>query len=232
MTKAAGYRDGIPIALGYFSVSFPFGMMASSAGFPIWAAVLISMVNLTSAGQFAGLNVMLSGGNWPEMLLTQLVINMRYALMSLSLSQKCDKTMSLPYRFLTAFGITDEIFAVASSKPGTIGRKYLITLILLPYLGWTAGTFLGAAASQVLPDAICSALGIAIYGMFLAILLPPMKKNRSIFSVVLLSVGLSCLIYYIPFFSFLSGGFSIIVCAVLASAAAALLFPVKEEPHE
>lgn len=225
------YRDGIPIALGYFAVSFPFGMMASAAGFPIWAAVLISMTNLTSAGQFAGLQVMIAAGGGVEMFLTQLVINLRYALMSLSLSQKCDESMSRPFRALTAFGITDEIFAVASSKKGSISRGYLLRLISLPYLGWTAGTLLGAAASQILPAAVCSALGIAIYGMFIAIILPPMKQNRSMLFVVLLAAALSCILYYVPLFQFLSQGFSVIVCAVLAAGLAALLFPVKEEDN-
>ena len=168
-----GIRDGIPIAVGYFSVSFTFGMMAVQSGISPFHAVLISLLNLTSAGQFAGLTVIVSNASLMEMALTQLVVNIRYALMSVSLSQKLDDSVKMRSRLLIAYGNTDEIFAVASSKPGTVGAKYLYGLILLPVLGWVGGTLAGAVASTLLPGTVISALGVALYGMFIAIVVPP-----------------------------------------------------------
>ena len=138
---AKGLRDGVPIALGYLSVSFTFGMMAAAGGLPTAFIVAISMTNLTSAGQFAGLSLMLSGGAYAEMALAQLVINLRYALMSVSLSQKLHKSVRLFDRFWIAFGNTDEIFAVASGQSASVGSRYMFGLIALPYIGWALGTF-------------------------------------------------------------------------------------------
>lgn len=225
----AGLSDGIPIALGYLSVSFTFGIMASAGKLPVVIAVLISMSNLTSAGQFAGLSLILGGGSLVEMALTQLVINLRYALMSISLSQKMHKSVTLPERFLIAFGNTDEIFAVASAKPGEVGTNYMRGLILLPFLGWSGGTLLGAVAGNILPETLTSALGIAIYGMFLAIFIPAMKKSRPVTVVVLVSVALSCAFAYLPVLKAVSSGFVIIICALAASAVGAVLAPVEDE---
>lgn len=224
-----GLKDGVPIALGYLSVSFTFGMMAAAGGLPVSVAVAISMTNLTSAGQFAGLSLLLAGGGYFEMALTQLVINLRYALMSVSLSQKLHKSVTLLDRLLIAFGNTDEIFAVASGQPQEVGKKYMYGLILMPYLGWTLGTLLGAAASAALSEMVRSALGIAIYGMFLAIFIPPMKHSRAVTAVVLVSAALSCLFTYAPILDRVSSGFVIIICAVVAAALGAVLQPVKEE---
>lgn len=223
-----GVRDGIPIALGYLSVSFTFGMMATEKGVPTLAAVLISMTNLTSAGQFAGLGLIVSGGTLLEMALTQLVINLRYALMSVSLSQKLDKGLRFLDRLAIAFGVTDEIFAVAMNQDGKVGKKYLFGLIAGPYLGWTLGTLTGTAASALLPLSLRSALGIAIYGMFLAIIVPPAKKSRPVLAVVLLAAGISCLFYYIPQLKSVSSGFVIIIAGVAASLLGALVAPIKD----
>lgn len=222
-----GVRDGIPIALGYLSVSFTFGMMAVAGGLPVSLAVAISMTNLTSAGQFAGLSLILGGGGFFEMALTQLVINLRYALMSVSLSQKLHKSITLLDRLLIAFGNTDEIFAVATGQKKEVGKKYMFGLILMPYIGWALGTFLGAAASAVLPEAVRSALGIAIYGMFLAIFIPPMKKSKTVAAVVAVAAGLSCIFHYVPVLNRVSSGFVIIICAVVAAAIGAVLKPVE-----
>lgn len=222
----AGFRDGVPIGLGYFSVSITFGMMAVLNGLPVWAAVAISMTNLTSAGQFAGLGVMCSGGTLFEMALTQLIINLRYALMSLSVSQKMHKTVNLADRLLFSFAMTDEVFAVSSGQPGEVGKRYCFGLMIAPYIGWAAGTLTGAVASGFLPDSVRSALGIAIYGMFVAIVMPVAKRSKAVLSVVVLAIALSCCMRYIPLFRGISSGFSIIICTVIAATAGALLAPV------
>ncbi len=225
----SGIKDGIPIGLGYLSVSFTFGMMAVTQGMPVWAAVLISMTNLTSAGQFAGLDLIVAGGSMFEMALTQLVINLRYALMSLSLSQKLTERVKTAGRCLVAFGNTDEIFAVSSGQPGKIGKWYFLGLMTVPYIGWAGGTLIGGVASTLLPAFIRSALGIAIYGMFIAIIIPPAREKKSVRCVLLIAIALSFLFHFTPILKQVSSGFVIIICAVIASAAGAWLFPVEEE---
>lgn len=231
MTKfISGLKDGIPIALGYVSVSFTFGLQAVSLGLSWWEAALISLTNLTSAGQFAGLDIMARGGGfWIEMLCTQFIINLRYSLMSLSLSQKADSSLKGIHRFLTGFGITDEIFAVSMRSKDDISSKYLYGIIILPVLGWTGGTLLGAIAGQILPTVVIASLGIAIYSMFLAIIIPPAKKDSAVLKVIIIAVSLSCILKYTPILNNISSGFSIIICTVIAATAGAIFFPIKEE---
>ena len=168
-----GLLHGMPIALGYVSVSFAFGIQATSIGLNPLQATLISLTNMTSAGQLAGLQLMAAGAPLLEMALTQLTINLRYALMSLSLSQKLDGTMNTLNRMLLAFGNTDEVFAVASQQPGKIGRAYLYGLTNGPWIGWTLGTLLGALAGSILPQAVTQALGIAITACLSPLFCPP-----------------------------------------------------------
>jgi len=224
----SGIKDGIPIGLGYLSVSFTFGIMAVNSGLPVWIAVLISMTNLTSAGQFAGISLINAGASFIEMALAQLVINLRYSLMSLSLTQKTDKSFNTLHRLILSFGITDEVFAVASGKSHDIDTKYMYGLITVPYWGWAMGTLLGAAAGSILPESVSSAMNIAIYGMFLAIIIPPAKKARPVLWVIILSVTISFILHYTPYLDKLSEGFVIIICAIAASGFGAFFFPVKE----
>lgn len=224
-----GIKDGLPICLGYLSVSFAFGIFAVSSGLSWVQALLISMTNVTSAGQLAAVPIMLSGGSLIELFVSQLVINLRYALMSVSLSQKLGKTVKQRNRFLISFMNTDEIFAVASGKYGTVGKKYLYGLILTPYLGWASGTFLGAVAGNVLPEMVVSALGIAIYGMFIAIVVPVLKTNKAVLGCVSGAIVLSIIFEYVPVLNTVPGGFKIIICAVAASLLAAYFAPIKEE---
>lgn len=225
-----GLRHGIPIALGYISVSFTFGLQAVALGLTWWEAVLISLMNVTSAGQFAGLDIMVNGNcMWAEMACTQFIINLRYALMSLSLSQKTDNNVKGIHRWLTGFGITDEIFAVAMGNAKKVSRHYLYGLMSLPILGWVMGTLLGAIAGQILPQIVRNSLGVAIYGMFLAIIIPPAKKNSAIFKVVLIAVLLSCAFTWLPVLKHISSGFSIILCTIAAAAVGAAFFPIEED---
>ena len=224
-----GIRHGIPIALGYLSVSFAFGMKAVGDGLTWLQAVLISATNLTSAGQMAGLPLMTGSASLYEMALTQLTINLRYGLMGLSLGRKLDGSMGTLQRPIFSFANTDEIFAVSSSQPGKVGKHYLYGLMLTLWIGWTGGTLLGGAAGTILPAFVRSALGIAIYGMFLAIILPPARQQKPVRAVVALAVGLSLCFHYIPGLNRVSSGFVIIICAVAAAAVGAWLFPVEEE---
>ena len=234
MNFTKGIKDGIPIGLGYLSVSFAFGIAATQVteahgGLTIAQAVLISMANVTSAGQVAGLELIFAGASMLEMALTQFIINLRYALMSLSLSQKMDSDMTLVPRMIFAFCNTDEVFAVASKQAGKVGRRYLYGLMTAPYFGWALGTLLGAAAGTILPAMLRDALGVAIYGMFIAIVIPPAKRERPVRFAVVLAAALSCLLTYVPGLNRIPGGFAIIVCAVAVSALCAALFPIREE---
>ncbi len=227
-----GLKDGVPIGLGYLSVSFSFGIMAVSSGLSVLAAVIISMTNLTSAGQVAGIAVIAGSGGYIEMALAQLVINIRYALMSLSLSQKLDKGFTALSRLGVSFGITDEIFAVASGKTHEVSKHYMSGLISLPFICWSMGTFLGGAAGEILPERLKAALGIAIYGMFIAIFVPAARKALGVLCVVAAAAAASCCIKYIPVFSGISQGFSIVICTVLAAFAGAVFFPLKDAESE
>ncbi len=225
-----GLRHGISIALGYLSVSFSFGILAVQNGLTVWQAVLISLTNLTSAGQVAGVGLIAANASMFELFATELVINIRYALMSLALSQKADASFHLPQRLLAAFGITDEIFAVASVQPEQIKPRYLYGMILISFVGWVSGTFLGAAAGAVLPTDITNALGIALYGMFLAIILPPAKKSRGI--AVTAACGAVCSILLNLFAKWMSGGFAMILSAIIAAVIGAIFFPVPLQEKE
>ena len=224
-----GFADGIPIGLGYLSVSFTFGIMATELGFPLWQAVMISALNLTSAGQVAGLSVMAGLGGPVEMILTQLVINLRYSLMSLSMTQKVDASMSTGKRFFFGAFHTDEIYAVAMGQKDKIGSRYFTGLIIAPYVGWTLGTFLGALSGQILPEMLSNALSVALYGMFIAICIPEMKKDYRMLIIVLLAVAIRCLFFWTPVLKEVSGGFAVIICALVASFTGALFFPIGEE---
>ena len=214
--------------LGYLAVSIAFGVTAVEMGVPQLIAVLISMTNLTSAGQLAGLSVIVALGTVVEIILTQLVINARYFLMSLTLSQKLDGKFRLLDRFLCAFGITDEIFAVAVSKD-KVSSKYMYGLITLPFFGWTIGTLLGALLGSVLPEIMVNALSIALFAMFIAIIIPKAMEDKKVIVVILISAFLSCSFYFIPLFSELSSGICYIICALVASVIGAIFLPIKEE---
>lgn len=225
---SVGLRAGIPIALGYVSVSFGFGISAVNKGLSPLTAILISLTNLTSAGQVAGLGIIAACGTFGEMALAQLTINIRYFLMSLALSQKLDASYSVIHRLTTAFGVTDEVFGVASAREEPLTPSYMYGLILLPFLGWALGTTLGALAGNLLPDAIKLALGIAIYGMFVAIVVPPVKKSVGVLSSATLAIAFSLLLTYLPFIH-LTSGFIIILAALPASLIAAAFFPMPSE---
>lgn len=231
-TFLKGITDGLPICFGYFSVAFAFGIFAVENGLSVLEALLISMTNVTSAGQLAAVPIIAGGGTLIELAVTQLVINLRYSLMSVSLSQKMKKSVTFLDKLVIAFVNTDEVFAVASGQEGRLGKNYLYGLIITPYVGWSVGTLVGASAGNILPAVVISALGIAIYAMFVAIVVPPMKKNSPTALCVLTAVVLSCLFRYVPILNKVPNGFTIIICAAAASALFALVAPREEEEDD
>jgi len=224
-----GISDGIPIFLGYLSVSFAFGIFSVSSGLTPLEALLISMFNVTSAGQLAAVPIFVSAGSFIELAATQFTINLRYALMSVTLSQKLDSSFKLPQKLITAFMNTDEIFAVSTSKSSSINKAYVYGLIIPPYIGWTGGTILGALAGDILPDVVTAALGFAIYGMFIAIVIPEMRGSGPMTCCVLIAAALGCIFRFTPILSSVPTGFVIIIGAVTASAIMAAAAPINTE---
>ncbi len=223
----SGMKDGIPIALGYLSVSFGFGITAAGLGISVLHAFIISLTNLTSAGQAQGVSIIAANGSLMEMALVQFIINIRYALMAISLSQNLDKSFTLRHRLIASYGITDEIFAVCATRKEPITPTYMYGIIAVSAAGWTLGTLLGASAGEILPVNLTAALGIMLYGMFIAIILPPAKKSLGVLLVIILSAAFSTVCKYL--LPFISGGFAVIICGITAALIGALLFPVKEE---
>ena len=224
-----GVSRGLPVGMGYFSVSFGFGAMAVSQGLSTMDATLISLTNLTSAGQFAGLTVIVAMATLWEMVLTQLIINSRYALMSLALSQRMGQRIGLLPRLVIAFFNTDEIFALAMARKEPLTTPFMLGLGTLPIVGWTTGTLCGALAGSVLPASIQAALGVMLYGMFVAIVVPPAKQNRPVLICVVLAMVFSTLFTIVPLLRQTSAGIAIVICTVAAAALCAWLFPVSEE---
>jgi len=227
-----GFYAGLPIALGYIPVSFTFGLMAVNGGIPVWMAVFISLTNLTSAGQFAGLNLIIANATYFEIALTTFVINIRYMLMSLSLSQKIEINTTMLKRCILAFGITDETFAVASQEEKDIDFSFMLGLIIGPYIGWALGTLLGAATTSILPESVQASMGIALYGMFIAILIPAAKKSKEVVMIIAMAVFISSVFKWVPVMNRISEGWSIIAATVISSIIGAVIFTREEEEYE
>ena len=222
-------KDGMPICVGYFSVSFGFGAMAVAQGLSVLHAALISATNLTSAGQFAGLTVIAAGAAILEMILTQIVINSRYALMSMALGQRLGPTVGTGKRLAAAFFNTDEVFALGMARTQPLTVSYFTGAGTIAALGWVSGTAIGALAGSVLPMSLRNALGVMLYGMFIAIVVPQAKEEKPLCVGILLALVFSCLFAWVPVLTQVSAGLAIVICTVAAAAICALLFPVKEE---
>lgn len=227
-----GVKKGIPIGVGYLAVSFTFGIWAVEGGMPVWMVVFISLSNLTSAGQFAGTRLMFDAASLFEIGLSVFIINIRYSLMSLALTQKLKEGTKLGQKLIFGFGVTDEVFAVASTRERKVTAHYMYGLISTPIIGWTLGTFLGGVVGNILPPRLSDAMGIALYAMFIAIIIPPAKKSKPIVGAIAISIAVTCAIKFIPCFKFITDGFAMIIATVIASAIMALVAPVKEEEKE
>ena len=225
----AGMKAGMPVCIGYFSVSFGFGAMAVVQGLSVWHAILISATNLTSAGQFAGLTVIAAGAAILEMILTQLVINSRYALMSLALGPRFGPSVGIGKRLLAAFFNTDEIFALGMAREGKLTVSYFVGAGTVAAIGWTGGTAMGAIAGSVLPEMLRAALGVMLYGMFIAIVVPQARQEKPVLLSVVLALIFSCLFTWVPGLNSVSAGLAIVICTVVAAAVCAWVAPVDEE---
>ena len=228
----SGVHHGIPVGLGYFFVSFTLGIAAKQTGLSSIQAALMSLSIHASAGEFAALGIIAAGAGYWEMALTEIIVNLRYLLMSCSLSQKLSSSMRFFHRFLIAFDITDEIFAVSVSRPGKLNPFFTYGMMIVASPGWVFGTFIGAAAGGILPAVVTGAMSIALYGMFISVVIPSARKDKIIAGIVVVSMLLSGAFSLIPVIKDISSGFKIIILTVIISAAAAILFPVKEEESE
>ncbi len=220
-----GVRDAVPICLGYLSVSLAFGMIAAGKGMPVWIAELFAVTCVSGTGQFVGVNLMSAAAPLIELLCTLAVINARYLLMSVSLSQKLPTSMTLWQRLVVAYGNTDEIFALASTQTRPLTFGYMCGMIFISVSGWLAGTLTGALAGEVIPQSVMSAMNIALYAMYIALIIPDAKKSGPIAAVVLTAAALSCILTYLPATSGLGAGWTIIAAGAAASVAGAILFP-------
>lgn len=224
-----GFRDGIPIGLGYLAVSFSLGVAARNAGLSAFQGFLVSLLNNASAGEYAGFTVIAANGAYFEIFLMTLIANARYLLMSCALSQKFSPDTPLIHRIFVGYDVTDEIFGITIARPGMLDPFYSCGAILIAAPAWAGGTALGVIAGNLLPARAVSALSVALFGMFLAVIIPPARKNRVIALFVLISFAASFAATYLPLISQLSGGTRTIILTVLISAIAAILFPVNEE---
>ena len=227
-----GCKNAVPICLGYMAVSFAFGIEASKIGMTTFQAAMTSLLNVTSAGQFSALELIARNGSFVELAILQLIINLRYMLMSTALSQKLDTKISTLHRLGISYGVTDEIFAVSIFKKGPLYPMFSYGLIATSVFGWVFGTVLGSIAGQLLPQRLISCLGLAIYGMFIAIIIPDTRKSRTLLIVVLCAMAMSTVFTYAPILKMISSGFRIIIVTVVVAALAALISPIKEEANE
>lgn len=224
-----GMRDGIPIGMGYFAVSFTLGIAAKKAGFSALQASVMSATMLASAGQFAAIQLITSGAGFVEMVMTQIVVNLRYLLMSSALSQKVRRDKPFFHRFLMAYGVTDEVFGISTAAPGRLHPAYMYGAVTMAAPGWVLGTLCGAVVGMILPARVMSALNVALYGMFMAVVIPPSRKSRIIAGVVVVSMAASAAFSLIPGLRQVPSGFQMMILTVLVAGAAAALFPVKAE---
>lgn len=229
---ALGLRDGLPIALGYFAVSFALGITAKGAGFTGLQAALTALLTNASAGAYAGFTLVAAKASYAEMAIMQFIANARYLLMSTALSQKLDSKASLLHRFILGFDVTDEIFGISMAVPGKLEPFYTYGAMLVSIPCWATGTYLGVIMGNVLPDIIVKALSVGLYGMFLAIIIPPAKKDKVIAGLICVSMLFSFLFAKAQFLSAIPEGVRIIILTVALSLAAAIVFPKGDAENE
>ena len=227
-----GMKHGIPIGTGYFAVAITLGIAARKAGITAFEATLMSLMMHASAGQFAALSLIASGAGYVEMILTEVVVNLRYVLMSCALSQKIKRDIPFFHRFFVAFDVTDEIFGISVAVDGKLNPYYTYGAMSVASPGWALGTLVGALLGNIMPERILSAMNLALYGMFIAVVVPPARKSKVLMGIVLVSVAASTLFAYLPVLGEISSGFQIMILTIVIAGIAAWLFPVKEEEEK
>lgn len=226
-----GMRDGLPIGLGYFAVSFSLGITARNIGLTPFQGFLVSLLNNASAGEYAGFTVMAADAAYIEIIFITFITNIRYLLMSCALSQRFSPDTPFIHRFFIGYDVTDELFGIMIARKGYLNPCYTYGAMLLAIPGWSIGTAIGVMAGNILPTRIVGALSVALFGMFIAIIIPPAKKNKVIAGLVMISFVASFCFSRLPVLSDLSEGTRTIILTILISALAAIFFPVKQE-HE
>ena len=227
-----GMRDGVPIGLGYLAVAFSLGIAARNAGLNAFQGFLVSLLNNASAGEYAGFTTIAADASYLEIAVVTLIANARYLLMSCALAQRFAPGTPFFHRLIIGYDVTDELFGITIARPGYLNPFYTYGAIALAAPAWASGTALGIIAGNLLPLRAVSALSVALYGMFLAIIIPPARKNKVVAALVLLSFALSFSCGRLPLVSSLSSGTRTIILTVALSAGAALLFPVKDAEKE
>ena len=223
-----GLRDGIPIGIGYFVIAFAVGVFASSCGLSWIEAYMLSVTNFTMAGEIAAIPIIAAGGSLFELGLTQLIINSRYAIMSISLSQRLSDKVRMRDRFLIGFFNSDEIFALVCAKESIVGKKYIYALACLPYLGWTLGTLVGASLGSLLPEFIVNALSVGLYAMLISVIMQASKESGKNAACVAVSIAASCAFAFLPVLKEIETGVAIIIITVAVSALFAFIAPIPE----
>ena len=227
-----GLKDGLPIGLGYFAVAFALGIAVRNAGMTAFQGFLMSWLGMASAGEYAAVTVIAAGSSYLEMAIVTLVTNARYLLMSFALSQRLDPKTGMAHRFLIGYCVTDELFGIAVNRPKPLNPMYSYGSYVLPIPCWATGTALGVIMGNILPMRVVSALSVALFGMFIAVIVPPARKSRAVLILIIISFAASYLAGILPWISTLSSGTRIIILTVVLSAIAALVFPVKDEEGE
>ena len=223
---------GLPVGLGYLSVSIAFGLTAVQSGLAKWVPILISLTNFTGTGQFAAVNLWSVGAGIAEIAFTVLMINLRYFLMSLSVAQKLPSDITMGKRLVIAFGMTDENFAVIYSTKGRLTFGYCIGVMTASYVGWVGGTAIGALLQNVIPVLLYSALGIMIYAMFVAIVTPNCRENKAVLGVVGIAVAISCIFYWTPYLNRLSSGWVYVIAGGVSAVIMAIVAPINDEQNK
>lgn len=227
-TFVRGMRDGIPICLGYFAVSFALGIAGRGVGMNAVQAFVMSLTMVASAGQFAAITLIGAGAGIIEMITTTVVVNLRYLLMSCSLTQKLSPETKLLHRLALSYCMTDEIFGLSISVDGFLRPVYTYGITVISVSGWCLGTVLGVVAGNILPALVTNALGVAMYGMFLAIIIPPAKENHFLGALVAVSMAASGLFSILPYLRAISSGFRVIILTILIAGIAAVIHPMEE----
>lgn len=224
-----GMRDGFPIGLGYYAVAFSIGLVASKAGLTWWMGAVSSFLTRASAGEYGVYSLIAINAGLAEVVGLSLVANMRYLLMGAALTQKFHPDTSLLKRILTALCVTDEVFGISIAYPGYLAPSYTYGAMIVSTLMWSAGCMSGIIAGDVLPGNIVSALSVTLYGMFIAIVVPPAKQDRGVMAAVVCSFVLSGVCAFVPWLDVINSGTKIILLTVIISAVAAIVKPIKVE---